>query len=319
MKTRTIQLLPTVVAACITLTFFMTPTYGSSIVIGGNYTDIGTIIFVSPKPGDTPATTGTALLNIINGITDNSATNPYLIKLGPGIYDLGTSTLQMKEYVDLEGAGEGTTTISGETSFSNEGVVQGASNSEIRFLTVQSTGAGLYATGILNWTSTSPKITNVTVSVSQTGNNTPRGVFNYTASSATITNVTVLVSGGGQCYGVYNYYTAGVKMNNVSISVSGGTYGHGVYNYGGEVRMNNVTVSASGVTTSRGVDTCCTGTAWINHSAIKASTHTVENGTSAVTYVANTQLDGGSVSNSGTLTCVGAYDENYVALGTNCQ
>ena len=93
--------------------FFITPTQGANIVIGGNYTDIGTIIFVSPKPGDTPTTAGTALLNTLNGITDNSATNPYLIKVGPGIYDLGTSSLQMKEYVDIEGSGEKTTKITG--------------------------------------------------------------------------------------------------------------------------------------------------------------------------------------------------------------
>jgi len=37
------------------------------------------------------------------------------------------------------------------------------------------------------------------------------------------------------------------------------------------------------------------------------------------TFVGNSQLDGGAISNSGTLTCVGVYDTNYVALGTNCQ
>jgi hypothetical protein len=30
------------------------------------------------------------------------------------------------------------------------------------------------------------------------------------------------------------------------------------------------------------------------------------------TFVGHTQLDGGSVTNLGTLTCVGAYDGNYL-------
>ena len=115
----------------------ITTTYGASIVIGGNYTDIGTIIFVSPKPGDSPTTAGTALLNTLNGIADNSATNPYLIKVGPGIYDLGTGSLQMKEYVDIEGSGEKVTTITSTVNYSGPptgGTVNGSNNAEIRYL-----------------------------------------------------------------------------------------------------------------------------------------------------------------------------------------
>jgi hypothetical protein len=55
----------------------------------------------------------------------------------------------------------------------------------------------------------------------------------------------------------------------------------------------------------------------INHSVIKGATNTIYNGSGVTTLVGNTQLDGGAV--SGTLTCVGAFDTNYVTLGTNCQ
>ena len=164
MNRKRIQLLLTGVAAWISLLLMITTTYGASIVIGGNYTDIGTIVIVSPKPGDTPQTNGTALLNNLAGITAD-ANNPYLIKLGPGIYDIGTNSLQMKEYVDVEGSGENTTIITGHIGIDSSGVVQGANNAEIRFLTVQNTGGGTYAVAIYN-DSASPKITNVTASAS---------------------------------------------------------------------------------------------------------------------------------------------------------
>jgi hypothetical protein len=317
MKSSSIQLLLTGVAACISLTFFMTPTYGSSIVIGGNWTDIGTITFVSPKPGDSPTTAGTALLNTINGITDNSATNPYLIKLGPGIYDLGAVSLQMKEYVDLEGSGENVTIITGNIGSGSSGVVQGANNAEIRFLTVKQTGGGNYAFGIYN-NSASPKITNVTASASG-GTVDNQAVRNVSSSSPTMTNVTVSALGGASNFGVFNL-SSSPTMTNVTVFASGATTNYGIKNDTSSTTMTNVTVFASGGTINYGVHSVGSCTVRINHSVIKATTNTLRNTSGATTLVGNTQLDGGGVVNSGsTLTCVGAYDENYLALNTSCQ
>jgi hypothetical protein len=292
MKSSSIQLL-TVIAAYISLTFFITPTYGSSIIIGGNWTEIGTITFVSPKSGDSPATAGTALLNTINGITDNSATNPYLIKLGPGIYDLGTNSLQMKQYVDIEGSGEKTTKITGTVVNSalppTNGTINGASDAEIRFLTVENTGIGTITVALVN-SSASPSLLHVTASA----------------------------SGVAGTYGVYNDSSSPV-MTNVTASASGGISNHGIYNSSSSPVMTNVTASASGGTYSYGVYNFSSGTVKINHSVISGTTFTIHNGSGVTTRVGNTQLDGGAVSNSGTLTCVGAYDENYVGLNTSCQ
>ncbi len=60
---------------------------------------------VGPVEGD-PAASGTALLNALSGITGASEANPYLLKVEPGVYDLGTGTLRMKSFVDIEGSGE---------------------------------------------------------------------------------------------------------------------------------------------------------------------------------------------------------------------
>ena len=268
MKSQRIQVLLAGVTACISLMFFITPTHGANIVIGGNTTDIGTIIFVSPKPGDTPAAAGTALLNTINGIADNSAENPYLIKVGPGVYDLGAGSLQMKEYVDIEGSGEKTTKITGvANNFSyppTNGTINGASNAELRFLTVENTGVGYLKAALLN-----------------------------SSASPSILHVTANASGGSEGnFGVYNSSSSPV-MTNVTASGSGGTYCYGVYN-------------------------ASSGTVKINHSVIKGTNNTMYNESGVTTRVANTQLDGGYVANFGTLTCVGAYDGNYVGLNTNC-
>jgi hypothetical protein len=391
MNSKRIQLLLTGVTVWISLLLMITATYGGSIVIGGNYTNIGTIVIVSPKPGDTPQTNGTALLNNLAGIIAD-ASNPYLIKLGPGIYDIGTSSLQMKPYVDVEGSGENTTIITGSIDSGSSGVVRGASNAEIRFLTVRNIGGGSNAVAIYN-TSASPKITNVTVSASDGTSN--YGVYNG-SSSPTMTNVTVFVSGGESTEGVINFssspwmtdvtvsasgegfnfavdnYSSSPTMTNVTASASGGELNVGVSNSssssptmtnvsasasggsntnvgvlnssssptmrnvtasasGGSIfnvgvsngssspTMTNVTASASGGNNSCGVNSVSSGTIMINNSVIKGSTNTIYNAANTTTLVGNTKLDGSSVANSGALTCVGAYNGNYVALNTSCQ
>jgi hypothetical protein len=399
MRNSGIQFLLTVVAACISLMFFIRPTHGSNIVIGGNTTDIGTIIFVSPKPGDTPATAGMALRNLVDGITDNSAYNPYLIKIGPGVYDLGATSLQMKEYVDIEGSGEKTTKITGAVTSASlpptNGTVYGASNAELRFITVENTGGGGYSVALLNSSVPSPSILHVTASATG-GTSCNYGVYNYYSTSPVMTNVTASGTGGTNSYGVYNnssspvmtnvtasgtggtsgnygvynYYspspvmmnvtatasggtsTYGVRnnisspvmtnvttsgtggtsgnygvytyssspvMTNVTASATGGTNNRGVLNDSSSAVMTNVTASASGGTTSYGVLNNSSGTVKINHSVVKGTTNTISNGSGVTTRVGNTQLDGGPISNSGTLTCVGAYDGNYAPLNASCQ
>src|SRR2546423_1676689 len=50
----------------------------------------------------------TSITAALNSLTDNSAINRYLIRIGPGTY---TETVTMKPYVDVEGAGEKSTRI----------------------------------------------------------------------------------------------------------------------------------------------------------------------------------------------------------------
>jgi hypothetical protein len=94
-------------------------------------------VLVSPVPGD-PVGSGTALRNALAGsISSPSSTNRWLLKVEPGIYDIGTTSLPMRSWVDIEGSGIGVTTIRGSVDSSSDGTVNGANNAELRLLTVE--------------------------------------------------------------------------------------------------------------------------------------------------------------------------------------
>lgn len=158
-------------------------------------------IVASPSGSETDS--GTALLAALAGITDASDSKPYLLKIEPGVYDIGSGSLAMKKYVDIEGSGEAVTRIksSGYPNF-NTGTVTGADSAEIRLLTLENTGGSSYSIGIYN-SSASPSISRVTIvsSGSSSGN---IGISN-SFSNPEITGVSVSAAGNGTwIYGIYN-------------------------------------------------------------------------------------------------------------------
>jgi hypothetical protein len=329
--------------------------YGNVAVVaksGGNYTD--------------PVI---AMNNIATWCGLPTATNPCLLKIMPGVYSVASSVV-MQPYVDIEGAGENTTKFTTSTvAFT----VQGASNAELRTITIENTGysdsiairnisasPSLFKvtaiasggmginSGVYNSASSAPTMTNVTTTASGGGPSTNRGIFNTsssptmnnttamasggiynygiynTSSSPTMTNMTVVASGGTNNYGVYNTAASlpviTPTMTNVTVTSSGGSANNvGVYNSTASPTMTSVVINASGGTSSTGILSLITGTVKINLSVINGTNSVIGNGPGVTTQVGNSQLAGGTVSNAGTLTCVGAYNTNYVALNTSCQ
>ena len=244
------------------------------------------VFIVAPSGGDF-----TNPVDAMNAITDASATNPYLVKIMPGVYDIGGSSVQMKEYVDIEGSGENNTKITG-IGVNLAGVVRGDSNAEIRFLTVESKGGSGITTAIWNGL-TSPKITNVTVK----------------ALCAANTN-----------YGIYNGGNA--IMTNVISEASGGSYDIGIYTGGAPV-MKNVTAEGDSYLglLINGGSPVITDAKINNGSAIFSSTSavmrnvTIEAGIyndGGYTVIMDSIIKTGSVVNSGgTVKCIDVYDGNY--------
>lgn len=264
------------------------------------------VAIVAPSGGDytNPAT---AMGDYLTWCGTPSAANPCLLKIMPGVYDIGSSLLQMLSYVDIEGSGENTTKITGQGGYT----IGGASNAEIRFLTVENTASS--GTGINN-ANASPKITNVTVNV--TGAEAPTGIVNEDSSAPLIKDATITVSGASSGpVGIWNFgSTPAPVLRGGTITVSGGSnYNDGILNSNGSSTVTNVTISASG-TGSVGLYSS-NGTIKIDHSAIICSNVTIINA-GATIRVGNTRLDGGAV--SGAVTCAGVYDENYTFYASTC-
>jgi len=272
-------------------------------------------VLVSPK--GTPIESGTALLNAVNSITDASSSNPYLIIIEPGKYDIEDHSLVMKSNVDIQGSGEDVTIITGDNIYKNDGVVKGKSYAELRFVSVENTGGGYYATAISNY-GQNPRLLNVTVEAS--GGTENRGVYNRNGSYPIMTHVNILVHGGTKTYGVDNSSSSPI-MTDVIVEASGGETNYGVYNSYSGCTMNHVEVIGGGdsFTGGYGVHTGDYSTVRINHSVIDGYNNSIEC-ISGNTYIGNTQLKGGSVYDfSGTsVKCAGVYDESYNFYSSTC-
>lgn len=246
-----------------------------------------------------------------------SASNPCHLKILPGVYDIGQNSLQMQEYVNITGSWGNITTIKGNPGSNSAGVVNGADNAALRNIKIVNTGGGTYAIAIYN-NNASPLIKNVTAKASN-GGTYSRGIYNV-SSSPTIANVKAIASGGVSSEAIVNNSSSSPKLYRVTAAASGGgTNSRGIYNALSSPVIINTTATASGAPNNYGVYSISSGsTIRIEHSIIDAST-TIWNGSDVTTYVAHTRLQGGTVLNSGTLKCIGAYNGVYNALNTACQ
>jgi hypothetical protein len=203
---------------------------------------------------------GTALLNALAAITTASSTNQYLLKIEPGVYDIGTSSFQMKPFVDIEGSGELATKITraGSNAFGNA-TVNGSDNAELRFLTVENTGTGgAYAFGIYN-TSASPHISHVTVQLLSPSFNS-YGVYND-GSSPVLNQLSINVVGGPNAgIGILMANNSSPVIEGTTVNstnkVGGTAIVYGIYivnNLSGAPIIRNSTATASGGTSAVGV------------------------------------------------------------------
>lgn len=214
--------------------------YGKVAVVaqsGGDYTD--------PKA---------AMDDVATWCGTPSVANPCLVRIMPGIYDLGNNALIMQSYVDIEGSGENTTTVTSTHSdvfTGTSATAEGASDAEIRFLTVDNQGGSDFSMAIRS-DSVSLKITNVTATAA--GGSSNYAVYSTGSPCPTLTNVTATASGGSSSFGVTNVNVCAASMTNVTATASGAsTNNRGVHNGGASPIMMNVTATGSGGTDNEGV------------------------------------------------------------------
>lgn len=237
----------------------------------------------------------------MNAITDASASNPYLIKVMPGIYDIGASEIRMKAFVDIEGSGEKVTVIKGTQRV----IGNYEASSEIRHITLEAHAEGTGGDAAALHNSSNISVAHVTL-IASGGSVYSLGLWNSSPGKPVLTDVTIIVSGGYHAMGVYaNNAGSVVTINNSTIQVTAPTnYSRGVAaDMGAALILNNSKVTIStGIRALYGFNS---GPITVRNSEVYGS---IDSNSLAV-YVANTLLDG-PVSGAGA-TCIGTYDPNF--------
>jgi hypothetical protein len=252
-------------------------------------------VVVSPK-GST-SENGIALLAAMKTITEAnpSATNPWLLKLEPGNYDLGNKSLSLQPYVDLEGSGEDTTTITSAVvtdTFVTQGTLMMAANSEARFIKIVNTGTGYFNVAVY----AGSNVTNATINhltAVASGSDSGYGLLNEGGELK-------VVGSNFNGYGIYEGIgisnegsTATIKVQN-STTGGFGNYGYGLISNGGTTTVQSSNLYGSG----------------------SSDSYAIYNKSSKVVKVGASQLSG---STTGTARCVASYNADFVALNSSCS
>lgn len=225
--------------------------------------------------GGTPTANGTALTNALAGITTNSSTNPWLLKVEPGIFDLGTGSLTMKDYVDLEGSGPLVTTITSaqQRGSGNVAVINVPSgvHTELRQLTVQNTSSNAIALAYVSSNPTfdhvnlvipngavstmgilgngNPTIASVTMQLTSS-NNTSQGI--YVVGNPVIKDITIAMQNTGAVVDSYGILLAGgnASIDRAVVTVSGAQSNFGIYSITTTTTVTNSRFTATAGTNS---------------------------------------------------------------------
>ncbi|MEM7114985.1 MAG: hypothetical protein AAF614_21285 [Chloroflexota bacterium] len=232
---------------------------------------VGNIVVVAKSGGDF-----TTLSAALASITTASASNPYLIRIAPGVYQ---EKVNVKDFVDIEGSGQGITILRGlggviapsMSGFSATLRANGPVNAEVRKLTVESDGTGkAYASAI--WTSGTTEALRLRhVTITTSGGGTNFSIYNGNGSALTLNNLTIAASGGNNSYGIYNT-DASPTMSYISVTAADASDNFGIVNTTSSApTMNHITVTASGGTNSYGIGNLVSSSPTMQNVAATAS------------------------------------------------
>lgn len=294
-------------------------------------------------PDEDPVVAGENLIRAVDAISNPSAANPYLVKIEPGIYDLATGSLLMRSYVDIEGSGEGLTTITSAVA-TGLGTVVGTDNAELRFLTVKNTGAPGQQIVALFSERSSPSYTHVRVVASGGAENQAIHISN---GAPIIDHVVASASGGGTAIGVANLngvltvsnstfgaadaagantgllssFGGTIRATNSTLTGSGGEVASGLKTNNGVHTISNMTLSASGATTSYGIFNgwrSATPIVNVHQSRISGGTNSIYS-IGGTIQVGASQLTGpAGTANIGFVRCAASYDATFNPLSPAC-
>jgi len=290
-------------------------------------------VIVSPVPGD-PVAGGTALLNAVAGITDASQSNPWLVKVEPGVFDLDGANLAMKPWVDIEGSGEDMTRITSaagcdQTACSNNcgGTVRGADNSELRWLTVENTG-GLACSYAVYLDSVSTRFTHLTLLASGATDwpAAATGLYATGTCAPVVRNVVARAEGARWGFGLEPQLGAELLVEDTTATgiatgpdVQGGI---GISTFETDVTIRRTVMlgeggAAAGLNLGSNGNS---GVAWVDHCEMTGTTNAIVVQYAQEAHVAWSALNGGPafVDPTATLTCAAIADENTTFYPDTC-
>lgn len=287
-------------------------------------------MIVSAVSGDAAAS-GSALLEAIDGISDAAEGKPYRVLVGPGHFNLGSTTLTMQAYVDLAGSGAGRIDLTSNglnpqggtilTSAASPPIV-GAEHTQISDLSIVGTTGGpvvSYTTILPAFGSLGPPAALRRVVILANGAS-PIGIA-VDNSTIRVEDVEIRVSGSsGSNIGISIDNPSMPELRRIAIDISSSSFtSTGIYvdasnTAGLSVEDAQINVQA-GEATGYGIFHDGTGQLMLTRVNAAGNSDGLILGVSATTRVAYSYLSG--VTNAdGTLSCAYMVDSSNQALST---
>ncbi len=244
---------------------------------------------VKASDGSPDATSsGTALLNAVAAIPTSgndapSSANPWLIRVGPGHYNVGSTSVSLPQHVNLEGSGMNATYLDGAAV----SLLVCTGNNEVRFLSVTNTAPG--STGSFAVVIQAPTNLTQVNALALGGTAFNEGIEDTSASGTSILTDVVATGDGGStaAFGLDDEGTY-VVVRGGNYTAFGGSSNYGIYAYTGTVTVFD---------------------------AIVLATPPLSTGSGTI-KIAGSQISGGSV--AGNVTCAGVYDASFVFHASTC-
>ena len=301
--------------------------------------DYKNIINVAKTGGDY-----STIADALNSITDNSATNTYLINIGPGTYE---EQVTMKNYVNLNGSGNSLTIIEshGGGNMTTNSTVLTADNSFIHNLAIvmegtSVNGSAVYINGagsqLENLIIAAYSATNENIGINIDGNAMPY-----------LNNLTIVATGGVDAtgidiadtaepdiyrcqvaaqsaswinYGIRAGGTGEFSINDTDIiaTASGAAATSGLFNIGNTITFTNVSVSASGgATDNTGVYNSSSSILYIHRSNIIGTNKSIHN--YGTVKLGATEISAAVTNvNAGSSVCAQVYNSSFAEAGAGC-
>lgn len=230
---------------------------------------LGNVAVVATEGGEYTSPLA-AMNDLANWCGTPSASNPCLIKVMPGVYDIGANSISLVSNVSIDGAGAAVTKIASSSGY--PGTIyafSGVQGGTLSNLTIENHSAvnGAAARSVyVDGDATSLDISHCTL-ISEPGPNTgPIALDSYRNTSVQLSDSALIASTSGSysSYGLRSMRGGDITLTNVTIDVSG-SYAFGMnlsndvgYSSNSAIDLHGVTITATANSQAIGITAVAT-------------------------------------------------------------